>query len=363
MERTQFTYSRESFLAPSGVTYSYLICDGRRRVTGSVPAEDHLPPILAIHGLGFNASYWFPLMRSLYGKCNFVAVDLPSSGMSSSVAVGDISLNSISQDLASLMQSLFFARYFIVGQGFGGLVSLQMGANYPENIVKMVVCSTNPQPLPTPDPDYAFPYNIVLQRLLATVSTLPETEICDTARTLASILDSEDTSPETSLANQYANSLGQFQFYTALLPSVNIRDILPSVAAPVLIVSGTDDLSVPMGASGVLRENIPNSALVEIYGAGTNIPIRRTLQFNDLVQNFLLCGYTICQSELILNRLFSPVNCLEIPAAADLFAAPCHKPHHKPCSAPEDECDVSDEEDDVPAPIPRRVVIRPRYVN
>ena len=48
MERTQFTYSRESFLAPSGVTYSYLICDGRRRVTGSVPAEDHLPPFAAL---------------------------------------------------------------------------------------------------------------------------------------------------------------------------------------------------------------------------------------------------------------------------------------------------------------------------
>lgn len=382
-------YVRNYWTSATGTVYSYLIADASRAsrrdrrldgggIRGAMPAPCadlyrgcDFPPVLAVHGLGFNATYWLCLMARLYPKCTVIAVDLPNSGQSGTAAA--LSVASLAADLDAFMQSLLYTQYTVVGQGLGGLVALQMAASYTERVERVVVCSTNPQPLPDADPTYEFPFNVVLLRLLATVPTLPASEICRTARTLASVLDNDDIIEVASLADQYANSLAQFQAYLGVLSGVNLRPILGDITAPVLIVAGTDDLSVPMGASGVLREGIANSALVEIYGAGNNVPIRRTTQFNDAVYNFLFVRQDLCQAGLIINNALNRVCCPPTESTAcglipeyycqeacASYRADC--PRVAACAAP---C-LPEEEVCAPcsqAPVtPARRAIAPRYV-
>lgn len=352
-KKTGVAVQRGSFVAPSGITISYIIHDGRGRDDCDRPLDTTRPAILAIHDIGFNSSYWMCMMKHMCDQADVIAVDLPYSGQTG--AAEELTLETLGTDLAALMESLVYPRYSLVGQGVGGIVALYMASVYTETIRRVVVSSTNPQPLPQPDTDYIFPFSPVLQRVLTSISSAAPSELCGLSRTLSAILDNDQTDGEAEygiLAAQYANAQPQIAAFYELLLSVNIRDLLTNIVVPVMIISGTEDPAVPVGAAGILREGIRESAMVELYGAGHNIPIRRTAQFNDLVSAFLFISTDVCMSTLITNNCGRQIICPSAPCTTGCFYPEYYANDCDDCSSPQQ------------AATPSRTLcdIAPRYV-
>ena len=71
-----------------------------------------------------------------------------------------------------------------------------------------------------------------------------------------------------------------------LYKEVDIRDVLPTIAAPTLVVHRTGDRMVPVGAARTLAAGIPGAKLVELPG-NDHVPIYDPDQIIDEVEEFL----------------------------------------------------------------------------
>ena len=68
----------------------------------------------------------------------------------------------------------------------------------------------------------------------------------------------------------------------------DLRDALPGVAVPTLLVYGDHDVRAPLAVADHLHEAIAGSKLVVLPGAGHLCNIEAAPAFNDAVRAFLL---------------------------------------------------------------------------
>ena len=61
----------------------------------------------------------------------------------------------------------------------------------------------------------------------------------------------------------------------AMLHRPEVLSLLPSIAVPTLLLSGSDDLSSPISQQHSIRRKIPHATLFEIHGAGHMAPLER----------------------------------------------------------------------------------------
>lgn len=73
----------------------------------------------------------------------------------------------------------------------------------------------------------------------------------------------------------------------AILASTDLREKLPEIDRPVLIIHGSADAVCPPGAARYLAERLPDARLVEFAGVGHAPSLSRPDQFNAVLREFL----------------------------------------------------------------------------
>lgn len=95
--------------------------------------------VVLVHGMFSNLSvYYFHIAGVLAEKFHVVMYDLKSHGLSERAQEG-YDLESMTADLAALLDKLGLTRVRLAGYSFGGLITLKMAACYPERIVQIAV--------------------------------------------------------------------------------------------------------------------------------------------------------------------------------------------------------------------------------
>jgi pimeloyl-ACP methyl ester carboxylesterase len=95
--------------------------------------------VLLIHGMFSNLSvYYFNIAPILARHFHVVMYDLKSHGMSSKSKEG-YDLNSLTDDLLALMETLELKAVHLVGYSFGGLIALRMAIRFPGRVKKLAV--------------------------------------------------------------------------------------------------------------------------------------------------------------------------------------------------------------------------------
>lgn len=95
--------------------------------------------VLLIHGMFSNLSvYYFNIAPILAQHFHVVMYDLKSHGMSSKSKEG-YDLNSLTDDLLALMETLELKAVHLVGYSFGGLIALRMAIRFPGRVKKLAV--------------------------------------------------------------------------------------------------------------------------------------------------------------------------------------------------------------------------------
>jgi pimeloyl-ACP methyl ester carboxylesterase len=93
---------------------------------------------LFVHGWACDRSFFAPQVKHFSRFARTVAVDLRGHGESNK-PFGLYSIAAFAADLASLIQSLDLGSVIAVGHSMGGLVVLEMAANYPETVEAIVM--------------------------------------------------------------------------------------------------------------------------------------------------------------------------------------------------------------------------------
>lgn len=79
-----------------------------------------------------------------------------------------------------------------------------------------------------------------------------------------------------------------FRLMATALAIANIRDLLPNIRVPVLLIWGDADKRSPLSVANQMHDAIPGSKLEVISGAGHDSNLEKPDQFNTIVSKFCL---------------------------------------------------------------------------
>lgn len=240
-------------------------------------------PIVLIHGgFGLSSSSWRPQLEALSDEYTVVALDVPGCGKSQNPP-DSITWTDYGGLLASFIGALALERPHILGLSFGSTLALELYRQRPDLPRTLILAGA-----------YAgwagsLPPHVVSQRreLVTRSLDLPPDEW---ARQWSPSMFSSSASAalireiEAMLAD--FDPVGQRTLFAAA-SGLDLRDMLPSITVPTLLLYGENDARSPLAVANQLHAAIPNSQLIVIPGVGHVCNLEAPDQFNSEVRRFL----------------------------------------------------------------------------
>jgi pimeloyl-ACP methyl ester carboxylesterase len=238
---------------------------------GSFDSENPHLPILLIHGAGGSYLYWPPEIRHLPGD-NLLAIDLPGHGDSRGNSKSNIDAYACA--LLEFLENLGINEVMLAGHSMGGAIALSMVLKDPGRVKGLVLLGSGAK--------------LRVHPQLLEDCRSPETY----PRVVSSVLE-WSFSPETDrkLVNLAGERLKQLSpnillgDFTAC-NAFDVRQQLSGIKLPTLILCGEEDQMTPPRFSAYLAEQIPNSKLEVIPGAGHMVMLEQPVAVARLIAEF-----------------------------------------------------------------------------
>jgi pimeloyl-ACP methyl ester carboxylesterase len=240
-------------------------------------------PVLLVHGGLSDSREWGLQVEDLSRDHDVVAVDVLGCGGSADPP-GGFGIADHARVLAGLLHTLGISPAHVLGHSLGSVFALALYAEDPRAVRSLILAGA-----------YAgwagsLPPEEVEARTLMALATLGRPvdewgpEFLSTVHgpgASAALLDASmailrDVRPEPS------------RDLVLALASADLREVLPTVTVPVLLVYGESDQRAPAPVAAQLQAGIPGSRLVVLPGAGHAVHLEAVEAFNAAVRQFLL---------------------------------------------------------------------------
>lgn len=252
-------------------------------------------PVVFVHGLSGCWQNWLenlPVLADAGFRC--VALDLPGFG-ASPMPRERISISGYGAILDELLEVLGIEAATIVGNSMGGFIGAELAIRFPQRVERLVLVSAAGLTIETQRNDAA---QAVLNRLDFALGAYAgwfasKSDFVARRRRLRrgtfSIVAAHPESLPAPLVAENLRGSGKPGFVPALdaLTSYPIRDRLPEIACPTLIVWGTKDRLVPVRDASEFERLIPDSRKVVYPDTGHVAMLERPTAFNALLQAFI----------------------------------------------------------------------------
>lgn len=236
-------------------------------------------PVLLLHPIGLNSSWWQPFAERLAPRFCVVAMDFRGHGGSALIR-GEVGLADLADDAAALLRALGLASSQVVGLSMGGMVAQYVAIRHPDVVRSLV--------------------------LLGTACTLPDEarkqmvargEIARQGG-MRAVLDAtlERWFTPAALTSELAkrcekrlleNDVESWAASWRAISRLDTLSLLKRIKAPTLVVTGDRDLSTPPAAAKMIADNIPGAALTIVEGAPHMGPFEFSGAYLDPVVAFL----------------------------------------------------------------------------
>ncbi|WP_327714551.1 alpha/beta hydrolase [Streptomyces sp. NBC_00490] len=240
------------------------------------------PGLLLAHGAGSSlAGSYGPILEALAARRTIVGIDYPGSG-DTPRATTPLTVDDLADQLVAAADAEGLDRFAVSGYSLGGPVAIRAATRHPGRVTALVLTA-------------AFPHRD--NRLALAASIQSKIAASGDRELLAEFL------LMTALGTQALESMptGQLQQtlgYTAasiadgsaeqthLVSHVDVRDDLPGITVPTLVISTTDDRMTSPALHRQLAQTIPGAELAEI--ATGHLPmLERTDEWLQLITDFL----------------------------------------------------------------------------
>jgi pimeloyl-ACP methyl ester carboxylesterase len=232
------------------------------------------PPLLMLMGFGGVMGAWDPdLVRgiALAGR-RVTLIDHRGVGTSAGGELGALTIASMADDAAAVLDALGVGRADVLGWAMGGYVAQELALRHPDRVGSLILAASDAGG-PTAvhgAPDVAVDPGEATPEDLLSVSFPAEEEAQRAGRAwLARVAAQRDAHeawfrmPAEALAAQAAAEGPGW-----LAPGAGTRDRLDRIMAPTLVLSGAEDPVIHPDNSRLLAEDIPTSILQIYPGAG-----------------------------------------------------------------------------------------------
>jgi pimeloyl-ACP methyl ester carboxylesterase len=252
------------------------------------------PPIVFIHGLSGSWPNWLEQLPVFARGHRVIALDLPGFG-ASEMPEEKISIAGYARTVDALYDALGIDSAAVVGNSMGGFIGAEMAIAHPARVERLVLVSAAGLTIEHQRDERALAVlRTADKRLAAYAGWLGSrsNELARRPRTrrliFGLVAHRPDRLPAPLVAEQIRGS-GKAGFVPALdaLTGYPIRDRLPEIACPTLIVWGTEDKLVPVADADEFARLIPNSRKVLWRETGHMAMLERPAAFNRLLDAFL----------------------------------------------------------------------------
>lgn len=253
------------------------------------------PAIVFVHGLSGSWPNWLEQLPVFARDHRVIAMDLPGFGHSP-MPHEKITISAYARILDGLLESLGVSAATLVGNSMGGFVSTELAIAFPQRVERLVLVSAaGISTYRHPGVQRVEPY---LRRLAPMVAlytgwTAAQSDWV-TSRpglrnlTLGLVTRHPGRLP-AALAAEQLRGAGKPGFMQALKANIDypIKERLPEIACPTLIVWGAEDKVITVADASVFEEMIPNSRKVIFEDTGHMAMLERPASFNELLSEFV----------------------------------------------------------------------------
>lgn len=235
-------------------------------------------------GLGGSASYWAPNLAAFASRFRVLVYDHRGTGRSDRTLPDRVTVEDMAADVASLMHCLAVERAHFVGHAAGGLIGLALAAARPELVAKLVVVNAWARL----DPYTARCFDV---RLALLRDSGPEMFV----RAQPIFLYPPDWTSVHSerLDREAEEQLAHFPGAATVekrleaVRAFDATDLLPRIAAPVLVLATADDALVPSHTARDLCDGLPNATRMLQFSGGHAASITEPEDFHERVLPWL----------------------------------------------------------------------------
>jgi pimeloyl-ACP methyl ester carboxylesterase len=228
--------------------------------------------LVLVHGSGGSAAVWRDQLDGLADVARVVALDLPGHGRSGGEAKARIEE---SVDVVrELGEALGLDRIVVGGHSMGGAVALAFALAHAERLAGLALVGTGarlrvlPAIFESLAADHAAAVRLVTD--LAVGAAAP-------AALKASIHDAVLRAPARSLLADFRACDG-----------FDVMPRLGAIAAPTLVVVGSDDRLTPPKYAELLHQRIPGARLVVVPGAGHYVQLEQPAATTAALRELIL---------------------------------------------------------------------------
>jgi pimeloyl-ACP methyl ester carboxylesterase len=252
------------------------------------------PPLVFVHGLSGSWQNWLEQLPVFARDHRVVAFDLPGFG-ASEMPDWPISISGDARWLDALYDALGIDAAAVVGNSMGGFIGAELAIAFPSRVERLVLVSAAGLTVEYQRDERALAVLRTLDKRLAAYAAWLGTRSDELARRprarrmiFGLVAHRPDLLPAPLVAEQIRGS-GKPGFVPALdaLTSYPIRDRLPEIGCPTLIVWGTEDRLVPVRDADEFARLIPNARKVVWPQTGHMAMLERPAAFNRLLAAFL----------------------------------------------------------------------------
>lgn len=240
------------------------------------------PPLVLLHGILGDRRVWRRQLDDLSDEFAVVAWDAPGCGRSSDPPE-TFRLPQYADCLAGFVDALGLRRPHVLGLSLGGALALELYRRHPTVPMTLVLASA-----------YAgwagsLPAEVVEQRLR---QCLREADLPPDQWVPGWIPGLLTESAPGELVAEVVAMMSEFHRagYRAMayaLAEADLRDVLPHIDVPTLLLYGDADQRSPLNVAEDLHAEVPASRLVVLPGVGHLSNVEAAAQFNAEVRIFL----------------------------------------------------------------------------
>jgi pimeloyl-[acyl-carrier protein] methyl ester esterase len=232
------------------------------------------PTLVMLHGWGLNLAVFDDLAARLAPRYDVLRLDLPGHGRSGAdVAALEQGIEAAAAQLdaeLTALQAGHGAPLHLLGWSLGGMLALALAAAAPQRIARITLLASTPCFVTRDDWPHGLAPEVLetfATQLRAdyhrTVHEFLELQVRGSAQSARTLQELQAALDAHGAATSRALAAG-----LELLRSVDLRDSLPRITAPALVVSGQYDRVTPPWAGRALAAALPHGEFREIARAG-----------------------------------------------------------------------------------------------
>ncbi len=230
-------------------------------------------PVVVLHGWGARIETVEPIHRHLEKYFTVYSLDLPGFGQSDEPPEAWGS-NRYKEIVEKFMDELDIRDPILIGHSFGGKVSIRIAA---ERKVRKLILVDSAGIKPTRTADYYL--RVYFYKTVKTVLQLP------VVRDLAA--DTVERFKKRMGSDDYRNASGVMRQTLVKAVNEDVRELLPRILAPTLLIWGENDTATPVGDGKIMEELIPDAGLVVLKDAGHFAYLDKLNDFLIIISEFL----------------------------------------------------------------------------